>query len=980
MLKKGMMLAYLIGLMFLSATGPAIIQVNAEEDDPVDTTITNASYTRVLQVWYEEGYRDDVPFSGVVPPSDFNMDSHSLVNDPVTHDRQVLKWEGSGPVDIPIEVDAAGLYVISLAYLSDVSTIRPPSLNVRINGTLPYDEASRLVLPTRWRSESQIVQDRYGNDIVPNSYQVYTWQTIALVDNVGLHADPLLFKFDEGLNIITLGKIYGDIFIGDVRVDMISGLMGYNTYLNRYQDEPRIQDDMVVIGGEDIAFKNNPAIRSGNNRYPSVRPFSLMESRLNILDGGTFNQGRQQVTYLVETTRPGLYQLTFKALQNTNTNTRVFRTLYLNGEIPFAEARGIAFDYDRRWQNVTLSHQGEPLWFYLEAGTNQVTLEVDVSMYQFIYQEIVALMTAINDLALDIQKITGNNIDQYRDWDISEFLPDLQQDLDQFYERIKHLYDLWTDIQGTRRGSPVTTSLQLAHQRMDSLREKPDDIPKRMQVLSIGSGSVLAHLGNALPNVIESPMSIDTFYLHGEAVNIPRATSNPFVRFWVSVQRFFLSFFSDQYSDAVGPDELEIWVNRSRLYVDLMQQMTDREFTPETGQKVRISIMPNEDKLILANAAGAQPDIAMGIAAWRPYEFAIRGALHDLRHFEDFGEVAAAYHPGSFLQLIYQEGVYALPETQNFQLLFYRQDILSRLGIDVPDTWEDVIAILPELQRFGMNFYVPLASTSGFKSFDTTLPFINQFGGELYTDDALSAAYDDPATIQAIRFMTEIFTLYSMPLEVGSFYNRFRYGNLPIGIGDFGMYVTLINAAPEIAGLWDIAVLPGVYHPDRDIVDRSFVGAATVNIIFKDSDFKDEAWSFLKWWSSKEIQVRYAENLITTYGAAFLWNTANREAFAEMTWDEAHKHVILEQWEWVSDAPKIPGSYMVERELSNIWNRVVYDGVNVRTAIEDGIIVANKEIIRKMLEFGYIDTNNRIIKDYLLPNRDNIQDWMNSHE
>src|SRR5690554_6416283 len=167
------------------------------------------------------------------------------------------------------------------------------------------------------------------------------------------------------------------------------------------------------------------------------------------------------------------------------------------------------------------------------------------------------------------------------------------------------------------------------------------------------------------------------------------------------------------------------------------------------------------------------------------------------------------------------------------------------------------------------------------------MPFINQFEGILYTDDLLSANLTHPNTIEAINFMAELYTVYSLPLEVGSFYNDFRYGKLPIGIGDFGMYVQLLHAAPEIAGLWDIAPMPGVLQDG--VVNRSYDGAATASMIFKNSDLKEEAWDFLKWWSKKETQVNYSESLITSMGAEYMWNTSNVEAFREISWDESHK-------------------------------------------------------------------------------------------
>lgn len=47
----------------------------------------------------------------------------------------------------------------------------------------------------------------------------------------------------------------------------------------------------------------------------------------------------------------------------------------------------------------------------------------------------------------------------------------------------------------------------------------------------------------------------------------------------------FSYLFSEQYNDEASDDELEVWVNRGRAYVDLMQQMADTLYTPETNQK-----------------------------------------------------------------------------------------------------------------------------------------------------------------------------------------------------------------------------------------------------------------------------------------------------------------------------------------------------------------------------------------------------------
>jgi ABC-type glycerol-3-phosphate transport system substrate-binding protein len=166
--------------------------------------------------------------------------------------------------------------------------------------------------------------------------------------------------------------------------------------------------------------------------------------------------------------------------------------------------------------------------------------------------------------------------------------------------------------------------------------------------------------------------------------------------------------------------------------------MTDESFTRDTGIKVKFSIMPQESKLVLANAAGIEPDVALGVSTNVPYELAIRNALKDLRTFDDFDSFIGIYSPGALLSYIINDSVYAIPETQDFWVTFYREDVLNSLGIPVPETWPEVIEILPELQRYGMNYNTPLSGGSGTKGYLVTAPYIFNYGAKLYTNDGFA--------------------------------------------------------------------------------------------------------------------------------------------------------------------------------------------------------------------------------------------------
>jgi hypothetical protein len=70
---------------------------------------------------------------------------------------------------------------------------------------------------------------------------------------------------------------------------------------------------------------------------------------------------------------------------------------------------------------------------------------------------------------------------------------------------------------------------------------------------------------------------------------------------------------------------------------------------------------------------------------------------------------------------------------------------------------------------------------------------------------------------------------------------------------------------------------------------------------------------------------------------------------------------------------------MVERELSNAWTNIVFQGINPRQAIDEAVRISNREIIYKMAEFGYT-LQGQILKPYLVPTIDNIDRWLVEHD
>ena len=894
------------------------------------------------------------------------------------YDRPCVHLKEGDTVSFRVFIEAQGDYTISFDMAPPpVASVTPPEGQLLIDGELPVADACRIVFPRYYRnSTDEFPLDRYGNEILIPQEPYVRWTKVPMRDVNLSQPYPLQVHLSAGEHVFEFTLTREAILLGSVYVEAFTPFPSYARYLEDHAaaDTSGI---LIALEAERPAYKNNVSIRPLHNRSLEVTPYDTYRLLLNTIGGESWQQSGSTLFYEFDVPQDGLYCITLHALQSYKNNLTVFRRIMVNGSVPFAELNEVPFSYATGWQNVTLGG-ATPFRVYLHKGTNTLALEATCSPYDTAIKNIKRSIADINALSLQIRRLTGNQADPYREWEIADYIPDIEERLDAIATALAEDRAALVAInQGL--SSQETMNYQMALDNILFLARDPDKIPIRMNRLSEGPQSATQLLGNVLASLQNQPLALDRIYVHSPDTP-PRPTRAPLLTsFSEGMKRFVHSFRANPYySIGAGEDELEVWVNRPRQYVDLMQTMADQTFTPQTGIRVKFSLMPNESKLALAIAADIEPDVALGISTNIPFELALRNALKDLRSFDDFDSFIRIYSPGSLLSYVINDSVYAIPETQDFWVTFYRKDIIESLGLPVPQTWDEVIRILPDLQLYGMNYGTPLSGGPGLKGYLVTAPYIFNHGAQLYSPDGYGTGLGSDAAITAIKFMAEQFTVYGMPLTVSSFYDSFRNGTIPIGISNCETYVKLITAAPEIEGLWGISLYPATVLADGTQL-RYATGSAQACIMLADTDKPEESWRFLKWWMSTETQTAFQEQLMMNYGKEYLWNSANVEAFRALAIPEEHKEVILAQWEWLQEPVKLPGCYIQERELSNVWNKIVFQGANPRVAIDDAIITINREMARKMEQLGYTRNGQRIVQ-IKVPTIDTIRGWMQGAE
>lgn len=426
------------------------------------------------------------------------------------------------------------------------------------------------------------------------------------------------------------------------------------------------------------------------------------------------------------------------------------------------------------------------------------------------------------------------------------------------------------------------------------------------------------------------------------------------MKYWATFYNFVLSFKKDY--NAIGsfgnPTDkekmLSVWISRGKEWSEILQELTESGFTAESDIGVKLNVLPSGtlssavNPLILSINSGTAPDAVLSIPANLPVEYAIRKTVVDLSKFPDYAATEARFDSKISTPFKYQGGVYGLPETSNFVAMFYRKDIINEMNLKIPDTWTEIYDdLLPVLYQNSMQMYVP--ANYGM--------FLKQNGGNFYTEDGLQSALDSPEAFEAFDTTVSLFTEKGFPIAA-NFFNRFKSGEMPIGIEGYAFYISLLTAAPELAGKWGIAVIPGTLMKDGTI-NRSTVGiTGEADIILSQSKKQAEAWEFLKWWTSTETQVAFGIQVEGRIGSYARWNTANLAAFDSLPWKKADLAVIKAQWEWTEDPPTVLGGYFTSRHLGNAFARCFYSNYSTRDSLEEAVEQINKELVRKQELYG----------------------------
>ena len=875
----------------------------------------------------------------------------------------VLLTDEYGSVTWEVNVIEAGYYNLLINYYPYEGKSSSIERTLYINGEVPFEGASNISFYRIWGNNEEVVQDINGNDIRPSQVELPIWTSSYFNDHIGYINDPYVFYFEAGVNSIKLQSVREPLMVKSIELLAVTELLPYSDVLTSYQSEgySEVAGSLELFQAETTLYSSSPTLYPLNDRTsPLTEPSSPTLVKLNSIGGNNWRIAGDKITWDFTVEEDGLYNISLRVKQKLATGMNVSRNIYIDGEIPFAEMENYAFVYSNDWRTQTLGSEDEAYLFYFEAGvTHTITMEVSLGSYGPLIAQIQQSISNLNELYREILIYTGPQPDPYRDYQLEDRVDNLILRIQTERDNLENVKEKIIEFSGSK--SDKTGILDTVILQLDDYLDKPSEIHQNL--LSFNSN--ISSLGTLVILLSAQPLEIDYFMIHDSSTVLPQSKASAFSTLIFSIKAFFSTFVTDYSSlgetEASTTDEtIEVWLSIGRDQANVLRKMIDETFTPETGIKVDLKLV-NGAVLLPATLSKVGPDIAMGLGNSIPVNYAMRNAVYDISQYDDFEEVTTRFKDSAIVPYEYEGGYYALPEQQIFLMMFYRTDIFDELGLEYPNTWDDVVSIIPDLQKHNLEFYLPVPITQGGVMNLPPNPVYStifyQHDGEFYIDGNTKSGFNEGDGPEVFEMWTQFYTDYSFPVAA-NFVNRFRSGQMPIGLAYYNTYNTLSVFAPEIRGKWDFVPVPGTLVTDEfgnTTIRRETVSSGTGIMIMEQSDHKDASWEFLKWWTSTPIQVQFGREMEGILGAAARYPTANVDALSQLPWTVIEYLKLEEQWDWVRGIPEVPGGYMTGRHLDNAFRLVYNNSSNPKETIYDYVQVINDEITKKRNEFGLGD-------------------------
>lgn len=573
-------------------------------------------------------------------------------------------------VEMTIKIPSSGRYALNIHYYNTPGHARSIECSILVDGKRPYKELSNLTLPRIWRDHADengvtIQQDSQENDRLPDAEEINRWNTLWLWDAQGMYEEPYCLYLSEGVHVLRLSSAHDNFIFGGLELGAPPRAENYAEYSAKHADKPNTAKTGKVYQAENYKEKNSSQIYSASDRTDAATvPNDPVCKRINVIGGANWKYTGQEISWEIDVPETGLYELEFRYRQNTNQGMTSYRMLLIDGKLPFEEAGSIAFEYSLNWTVKSVGGD-TPYRFYLEKGHHIVTLRVGPGSFSGILRDISKAVLDMTQIYRSVVMITGSKPDVYRDYSLEKQIPGLKNGLNDILVRLETISDKIAALTGTKgtMASNIDETVAFIRQLVNAMYR----IPERVSRFS----SNIESMGSLLLQLSEQPLELDCFAVVPKSGEHLRTKAGFFEKLSFNIQRYMASYVLD-YSTVgtgTGSESVTVWMSSGRDQAQVLENMITDSFSKISDTGIKLNLADTGQVLIQATLAGKGPDAALMVANDLPVNLAMRGELVDLQQF-GLDIEKSDIQESAWIPYRYNGGVYAIPETQVFDMLY----------------------------------------------------------------------------------------------------------------------------------------------------------------------------------------------------------------------------------------------------------------------------------------------------------------------
>ncbi|MDQ6420428.1 extracellular solute-binding protein [Paenibacillus sp. LHD-117] len=264
----------------------------------------------------------------------------------------------------------------------------------------------------------------------------------------------------------------------------------------------------------------------------------------------------------------------------------------------------------------------------------------------------------------------------------------------------------------------------------------------------------------------------------------------------------------------------------------------------------RLDIEQQKVKLKTQAASGEVADITMVNPGAQLQPFANGKVLAPLNDMLDV-ELKGTFLEGVLDYYSFDGNVYALPYNMNIAGIFYNKELFEKAGVEVPKTFEDIVASVPKFKEAG----IPAMILGGKDKWPLSFMFTNVLqrvsGGPKFLDEVVAGnkQFTDPVFIEALQKTKEL--IQAGAYQEGAATYDYNTASQQFRDGKAAMYfmgtweVASIDASEAVNG--KVGFLPFPTVGGKGNPSDYVVAPGTAYALGANSDHLDESKKFLKY-------------------------------------------------------------------------------------------------------------------------------------